>query len=230
MRCVLRPTGPAAQPDPGGHRSGPARRPDLLLPCPRCAGLLVLLGCTFSGGARKGSGLPCPPPDRKLTGRARCGSSWCGCTDRAGPRGGRARSWAYRRLRADRGNPGRNPAAGRRCRGIVGGRGLAAALAMGAAGVHCGTAFLATTECFAHDMHKRRLVAAHASDTVLTDIFVLNWPRGAAVRVLANSVTMRRRPASGSRPRRPAARAHRLGRRRGPAAIEHGLASALNDG
>ena len=38
-------------------------------------------------------------------------------------------------------------------------------------------------------MHKRRLVAAHASDTVLTDIFVLNWPRGAAVRVLANSVT-----------------------------------------
>jgi nitronate monooxygenase len=73
--------------------------------------------------------------------------------------------------------------------GIGGGRCLAAALAMGAAGVHCGTAFLATTESFAHDMHKRRLVAAHASDTVLTDIFVLNWPRGAAVRVLANSVT-----------------------------------------
>ena len=73
--------------------------------------------------------------------------------------------------------------------GVADGRVLAAALAMGAAGVHCGTAFLATTESFAHDMHKRRLVAAHASDTVLTDIFVLNWPRGAAVRVLANSVT-----------------------------------------
>lgn len=73
--------------------------------------------------------------------------------------------------------------------GIVDGRGLAAALAMGAAGVHCGTAFLATTESFAHDMHKRRLAAAHAADTVLTDVFVLNWPRGAAVRVLANSVT-----------------------------------------
>lgn len=73
--------------------------------------------------------------------------------------------------------------------GIVDGRGLAAALAMGAAGVHCGTAFLATEESFAHDMHKRRLVAAQASDTVLTDIFVLNWPKGAAVRVLANSVT-----------------------------------------
>ncbi|MEI4264053.1 NAD(P)H-dependent flavin oxidoreductase [Roseovarius sp. D0-M9] len=73
--------------------------------------------------------------------------------------------------------------------GIVEGRGLAAALAMGSAGVHCGTAFLATAESFAHDAHKRRLVAAHAADTVLTDIFVLNWPRGAAVRVLANSVT-----------------------------------------
>ncbi|MGX0877866.1 nitronate monooxygenase [Roseovarius sp. MBR-154] len=73
--------------------------------------------------------------------------------------------------------------------GIVDGRGLAAALAMGAAGVHCGTTFLATTESFAHDMHKRRLAVAHAADTVLTDVFILNWPRGAAVRVLANSVT-----------------------------------------
>ncbi|MCB1521178.1 MAG: nitronate monooxygenase [Hyphomicrobiaceae bacterium] len=73
--------------------------------------------------------------------------------------------------------------------GIADGRGLAAALAMGAAGVHCGTAFLATAESFAHDYHKDRLTAADASDTVLTDIFVLNWPRGAAVRVLGNSVT-----------------------------------------
>ncbi|MBL8895789.1 MAG: nitronate monooxygenase [Rhizobiales bacterium] len=73
--------------------------------------------------------------------------------------------------------------------GIANGRGLAAALAMGAAGVHCGTAFLATTESFAHDEHKRRLATAAASDTILTDIFVLNWPRGAAVRVLGNSVT-----------------------------------------
>lgn len=73
--------------------------------------------------------------------------------------------------------------------GIADGRGLAAALAMGAAGVHCGTAFLATAESFAHDYHKDRLTAADASDAVLTDIFVLNWPRGAAVRVLRNSVT-----------------------------------------
>lgn len=73
--------------------------------------------------------------------------------------------------------------------GIADGRGLAAALAMGTAGVQCGTAFLATDESFAHDYHKKRLAAADASDIVLTDVFVLNWPRGAAVRVLANSVT-----------------------------------------
>ncbi len=35
--------------------------------------------------------------------------------------------------------------------GIGSGRGLAAALAMGAQGVQCGTAFLATTEAWAHD-------------------------------------------------------------------------------
>lgn len=73
--------------------------------------------------------------------------------------------------------------------GISTGRGLAAALAMGAQGVQCGTAFLATTESFAHDYHKARVVAAEGGDTVLTDVFVLNWPKGAAVRVIGNSIT-----------------------------------------
>ena len=73
--------------------------------------------------------------------------------------------------------------------GIATGRGLAAALAMGAQGVHCGTAFLATRESFAHDYHKARVVSASGEDTVLTDAFVLNWPKGAAVRVIGNSVT-----------------------------------------
>lgn len=73
--------------------------------------------------------------------------------------------------------------------GIGSGRGLAAALALGAQGVQCGTAFLATTEAWAHDYHKDRVVQADGADTVLTDVFVLNWPKGAAVRVLANSVT-----------------------------------------
>jgi len=73
--------------------------------------------------------------------------------------------------------------------GIVDGRGLAAALALGADGVHCGTAFLAATESFAHDFHKRRLVAAEPGETVHTDLFVINWPKGAPVRVLKNSET-----------------------------------------
>lgn len=75
--------------------------------------------------------------------------------------------------------------------GIATGEGLAAALAIGADGVQCGTAFLATRESFAHPYHKSRIVEATGDDTVLTDVFVLNWPKGAAVRVIANSVTDR---------------------------------------
>lgn len=73
--------------------------------------------------------------------------------------------------------------------GLATGHDLAAALALGASGIQCGTAFLATEESFAHPYHKSRVVAAKADDTVLTDVFVLNWPKGAAVRVIANSVT-----------------------------------------
>lgn len=73
--------------------------------------------------------------------------------------------------------------------GITMGSGLATALAMGGSGVQCGTAFLATEESFAHPYHKSRIVEAADGDTVLTDIFVLNWPAGSAVRVIANSVT-----------------------------------------
>jgi len=73
--------------------------------------------------------------------------------------------------------------------GIADGGGLAASLAMGTAGVQCGTAFLATSESFAHPFHKERVVVADGGDTVLTDAFVLNWPAGSAVRVIRNSVT-----------------------------------------
>ena len=73
--------------------------------------------------------------------------------------------------------------------GVATGADLARALAEGLDGVQCGTAFLATPESFAHDYHRQRIVASTGADTVLTDIFVLNWPRGAAVRVLENSIT-----------------------------------------
>lgn len=73
--------------------------------------------------------------------------------------------------------------------GITDGRGLAAAIQAGADGVCMGTAFLATVESFAHDYHKERILKARPGDTVHTEIFHRNWPMGAPVRVLANSVT-----------------------------------------
>ena len=72
--------------------------------------------------------------------------------------------------------------------GFATGAGLVAAMALGAQGIHCGTAFLATEESFAHDYHKDRLIAADAADTVYTDAYVLNWPKGAPVRVIRNSM------------------------------------------
>ncbi|MBN3793095.1 nitronate monooxygenase [Burkholderia sp. Ac-20353] len=73
--------------------------------------------------------------------------------------------------------------------GIVDGAGVAAAMALGAQGAVMGTAFLATHESFAHAYHKQRIVDAREGDTLLTDIFHINWPRGAKVRVLPSSVT-----------------------------------------
>ena len=73
--------------------------------------------------------------------------------------------------------------------GIVDGAGLAAALRWGAQGVVIGTGFLATRESFAHDYHKWRIVGAKPGETIHTDAFHVNWPQGAPVRVLPNSVT-----------------------------------------
>jgi nitronate monooxygenase len=73
--------------------------------------------------------------------------------------------------------------------GFATGDSLVAALALGAQGIHCGTAFLATEESYAHAYHKSRVVDAASQDTVYTDVFSINWPPGAAVRVIANSVT-----------------------------------------
>jgi nitronate monooxygenase len=73
--------------------------------------------------------------------------------------------------------------------GMVDGRDLVAALHLGAQGIVIGTAFIAAPESFAHDYHKRRIVETSADDTILTDIFHINWPIGAPVRVLKNSAT-----------------------------------------
>lgn len=73
--------------------------------------------------------------------------------------------------------------------GFISGAGLIAALALGARGVHCGTAFLATEESFAHPLHKQKIVSARSADTVYTDVFAINWPPRSPVRVIANAIT-----------------------------------------
>jgi enoyl-[acyl-carrier protein] reductase II len=52
--------------------------------------------------------------------------------------------------------------------GIADGRGLAAALALGAAGIQMGTRFICTTECQAHENYKRKIVKAHDRATIVT--------------------------------------------------------------
>lgn len=60
--------------------------------------------------------------------------------------------------------------------GIADGRGLAAALCLGADAVWCGTRFLASHEAHAHDEYKARVLAAGVGDTVRTDLFGREWP------------------------------------------------------
>lgn len=77
--------------------------------------------------------------------------------------------------------------------GLTDGRDLADVLSLGAQGAVFGTAFLATEESFAHDYHKRRIVEARPGQTIHTQAFHINWPAGAYVRVLPNSVTRKER-------------------------------------
>ena len=87
--------------------------------------------------------------------------------------------------------------------GIADGRGLAAVLALGAAGVWIGTRFLSATEAAIHPDYRRRLLAAGESDTFYGTLFDRGWP-DAPHRTLRNSTVeaweQAGRPASGSRP------------------------------
>lgn len=55
--------------------------------------------------------------------------------------------------------------------GIADGRGIAAALMLGAAGVQIGTAILATPESVISEAHKRAVLAASGDDTVYSAAF-----------------------------------------------------------
>jgi nitronate monooxygenase len=68
--------------------------------------------------------------------------------------------------------------------GIADGRGLVAALALGAQGIHCGTPFLATDESFAHAYHKERIKTGRSDQTTHTEVFHINWPPHSPTRVM----------------------------------------------
>jgi len=88
--------------------------------------------------------------------------------------------------------------------GIADGRGLAAALALGAAGAWIGTRFLASREAAIHARYRERLLHASEDDTVFLDnLFDVRW-RDAPHRVLRNKTVAAwetaGRPPSGKRP------------------------------
>ena len=72
--------------------------------------------------------------------------------------------------------------------GIADGRGLAAALMLGADGAWVGTRLVASAESEAHDGYKSRVVAAEATDTARTGIFGPEYPQFNPMRVLRNRV------------------------------------------
>lgn len=88
--------------------------------------------------------------------------------------------------------------------GIADGRGLAAALALGAQGVSLGTVFVATEEAFVRDEFKRRVVESTADDTHYSEfLFDVGWP-DAPHRMLKSRAydewVAAGRPGSGARP------------------------------
>ena len=89
--------------------------------------------------------------------------------------------------------------------GIADGRGMAAALALGAAGVWIGTRFLASAETNFHARYRERLLAASESDTIYLESLFDGGPwKDAPTRVLRNKTVtaweVAGRPPVGQRP------------------------------
>jgi enoyl-[acyl-carrier protein] reductase II len=68
--------------------------------------------------------------------------------------------------------------------GIADGRGLVAALALGAQGVQMGTRFICSEECIAHPSFKEQIIQAHDRATIVTGVST-----GHPVRCLENKLT-----------------------------------------
>ncbi|HZS83624.1 MAG TPA: nitronate monooxygenase [Stellaceae bacterium] len=89
------------------------------------------------------------------------------------------------------GSPALTVAAG----GIADGRGLAAALMLGAEGALVGSRFYASAESLAHPRAKERVVAGSGDDTLRTSVFDIargiDWPAPYTGRALANELSRR---------------------------------------
>lgn len=87
--------------------------------------------------------------------------------------------------------------------GIGDGNDARRAIDAGASAVACGTAFLAALEADVHPDYRAQILAADASDTELTEVFDVGWPR-APHRVLRNPTVSEweaaGRPPPGERP------------------------------
>jgi NAD(P)H-dependent flavin oxidoreductase YrpB (nitropropane dioxygenase family) len=87
--------------------------------------------------------------------------------------------------------------------GIADGRGIAAALALGASGVWMGTRFLASEEAWIDPVYREQVMEAAETDTVYSSVFDGGWP-GAPHRAIRNSTVKRweeaGRPLPGNRP------------------------------
>ena len=87
--------------------------------------------------------------------------------------------------------------------GVATGRGLVAALSLGAQAVSMGTRFLASEEAQAPQGYKERIVQSRAEDTVYTQLFDIGWP-DAPHRVIRNKAVaeweVAGRPPAGGRP------------------------------
>lgn len=79
--------------------------------------------------------------------------------------------------------------------GIADGRGLAAALALGASGVLCGTGFFASDESLASNNAKQAALNGSGDDTERSSVFDmargLDWPADWNIRTMRNSFTKR---------------------------------------
>jgi NAD(P)H-dependent flavin oxidoreductase YrpB (nitropropane dioxygenase family) len=87
--------------------------------------------------------------------------------------------------------------------GIANGKGVVAALSLGAQAVSMGTRFVASEEVLVTQEYKERIVASRAEDTIHTFLFDVGWP-DAAHRVLRNAAVEEWQaagcPATGKRP------------------------------